>query len=97
MYSPSRSPRLLATALVVAFLSLTLGTTTALASTGAIDATNHYAWDDNGGYATGGNVTVTDTTLTGYIWSAGFGWINLSPTQGGNQQRGGARRLCLGC
>src|SRR5450631_2270258 len=59
----------------------------ALASTGTIDATNHYAWDDNGGYvnwnANGGNVTVTDTTLTGYIWSAGFGWINLSPTLGG--------------
>ena len=73
--------------LLAAFLSLTLGTTTALASTGTIDATNHYAWDDNGGYvnwyATGGNVTVTDTTLTGYIWSAGFGWINLAPDQGG--------------
>ncbi|KRQ09150.1 hypothetical protein [Bradyrhizobium manausense] len=59
----------------------------ALASTGTIDATNHYAWDDNGGYvnwnANGGNVTVTDTGLTGYIWSAGFGWINLAPDQGG--------------
>ncbi len=59
----------------------------AFASTGTIDATNHYAWDDNGGYvnwyATGGNVTVTDTALTGYLWSAGFGWINLSPALGG--------------
>lgn len=57
------------------------------ASTGTIDATNHYAWDDNGGYvnwnANGGNVTVTDTALTGHIWSAGFCWINLSPDQGG--------------
>ena len=33
--------------------------------------------------ANGGNVTVTDTALTGDIWSAGFGWINLSPTNGG--------------
>jgi hypothetical protein len=77
----------LSIALLAAFLSLVFGTTAALASTGTIDATNHYAWDDNGGYvnwnATVGNVTVTDTALTGYIWSAGFGWINLSPTQGG--------------
>lgn len=59
----------------------------ALASTGTIDATNHYAWNDNGGYvnwyANGGNVTVSDAALTGYIWSAGFGWINLSPDLGG--------------
>lgn len=57
------------------------------AATGTIIAPNQYAWDDNGGYvnwlASGGNVTVTDTALTGYIWSAGFGWINLSPTLGG--------------
>jgi len=76
----------IATALLVVFFIFT-GLTPALASTGTIDATSHYAWNDNGGYvnwnATGGNVTVTDTTLTGYIWSAGFGWINLSPTQGG--------------
>src|SRR5664280_1961187 len=82
-----RFRRSLATALAAAFLSLICGATITLASTGTIDATNHYAWDDNGGYvnwnATGGNVTVNDTALTGYIWSAGFGWINLSPTQGG--------------
>jgi hypothetical protein len=69
------------------FFSLSFGAAVSLASTGAIDLINHYAWDDNGGYvnwyANGGNVTVTDTALTGYIWSAGFGWINLSPTLGG--------------
>jgi hypothetical protein len=69
------------------FLSLSCDATVSLASTGTIDATNHYAWSDNGGYvnwyATGGNVIVTDTSLTGYIWSASFGWINLSPTLGG--------------
>lgn len=82
-----RSYRSLAIALLGTFLSLVFGTTAVLASTGTIDATNHYAWNDNGGYvnwnATGGNVTVTDTALTGYIWSAGFGWINLSPTLDG--------------
>ncbi len=28
-------------------------------------------------------VTVTDTGLSGYIWSENFGWINLAPSQGG--------------
>jgi hypothetical protein len=82
-----RFRRSLTAALTAAFLSLVLGTTAVLASTGTIDATNHFAWDDNGGYvnwaATGGNVAVTDRALTGYIWSAGFGWINLAPDQGG--------------
>jgi hypothetical protein len=78
---------LLALPLFAIFLSLSYDATVSLASTGAIDVINHYAWDDNGGYvnwnATGGNVTVSDTALTGYIWSAGFGWINLSPALGG--------------
>jgi hypothetical protein len=39
--------------------------------------------------ANGGNVTITDTGLTGDIWSAGFGWINLSPTNGGITNSGG--------
>jgi hypothetical protein len=57
----------------------------ALASAGTIDATNHVNW-----YANGGNVTVTDTALAGYIWSADFGWTNLSPTNGGvtNNEQG---------
>jgi hypothetical protein len=32
---------------------------------------------------TTGNVTVTNTTLTGYAWSENYGWINLAPTNGG--------------
>jgi hypothetical protein len=87
MHSRSRFHRPLATALAGALLSLSLGPAAALASAGSIDATNHYAWDDNGGYvnwnANNGNVTITDSALTGHIWSAGFGWINLSPSQGG--------------
>lgn len=73
--------------LIVATFLLLSSATVAFASTGTIDVTNHYAWNDNGGwvnwYANGGNVVVTDTTLTGYIWSADFGWINLAPTDGG--------------
>ena len=78
--------------LTTALLLLT-GTTVALAATGTIDPTNHYAWSDNGGwvnwYATNGNVAVGDTALTGYIWSADFGWINLAPTNGGVLNTGG--------
>ncbi|HUD02408.1 MAG TPA: hypothetical protein VMR46_00085 [Candidatus Paceibacterota bacterium] len=77
----------------ITFLVLLSSASIALASTGTIDPTNHYAWSDNGGwvnwYATGGNVQVTDTALTGYIWSAGFGWINLAPTNGGVLNTGG--------
>ena len=32
---------------------------------------------------TNGDVTVTDTGITGYAWSANYGWINLAPTNGG--------------
>jgi hypothetical protein len=62
------------------------------ASAAAIDLTNHYAWNDNGGWVNwnpdNGNVSVTDTAVTGYIWSADFGWINLSPTNGGVTNNG---------
>jgi Putative peptidoglycan binding domain len=73
--------------LAIAIFFLAITASFAFASTGTIVSPYQYAWDDNGGYvnfnATGGNVTVTDTALTGYIWSAGFGWINLSPTNAG--------------
>lgn len=32
---------------------------------------------------TGYGATVTDTTITGYIWGETVGWINLNPDQGG--------------
>jgi hypothetical protein len=69
------------------FLAVTATASFTFAATGIIISPDQYAWDDNGGYvnwdSSGGNVTVTDTALTGYIWSAGFGWINLSPSEGG--------------
>jgi hypothetical protein len=68
-------------------------TSVALASSGTIDTNNSFAWSDNGGWvnwaANGGNISVSDTTLTGYIWSANFGWINLAPTNGGVVNTGG--------
>jgi hypothetical protein len=81
---PTKSlPALLLVLLLVCPLSV-------LAAT--IDAANHYAWNDNGGYVNwnpiDGNVSVTASGLTGYIWSADFGWINLSPTNGGVTNNG---------
>jgi len=32
---------------------------------------------------TEGNVTVTDSAVTGHAWSAEYGWINLAPTNSG--------------
>ena len=61
----------------------------ALASTsnGTIDSFYKYSWAERLGWlnfgTTGGNVHVTDTSLTGYIWSQNYGWINLSPNYGG--------------
>jgi hypothetical protein len=71
---PKLLPRLLLLFILVSPFSISAAT---------IDATIHYAWSDGGGWVNwslpNGNVSVTDATLTGYIWSAYFGWIILSP------------------
>jgi hypothetical protein len=86
-------PRRTAATLTLALVLYTITSSAAFASTGTIVSPYQYAWDDDGGYvnwnATGGDVTVTDTGLTGYIWSAGFGWINLDPTEGDVTNSGG--------
>ena len=77
----------IAALIALSFLALPMA-----AYAAAIDATNHYAWNDNGGWVNwnpaNGNVSVTSTALTGYIWSADFGWITLSPTNGGVTNNG---------
>jgi len=54
---------------------------------GNMDATYKWAWGENTGWInfnpTNGNVTVTDSALTGNIWSDNYGWIKLNPTNGG--------------
>jgi hypothetical protein len=56
---------------------------------GNIDSTNKYArfLDSSFGLinfgATQGNVTVTNSAITGYAWGDYVGWINLNPTNGG--------------
>ena len=75
--------------LVFSFFSLTI-VHVVLASTtdGTIDSTNKYARILSDGSlinfaTTNGDVHVTDTALTGYIWSQNLGWINLTPSGGG--------------
>ena len=47
-----------------------------------------YAWSESTGWinfapTSGGGVTVTNATLTGFAWSENLGWIDFSPTSGG--------------
>lgn len=51
---------------------------------GMIDSSFSFSWSENGGWMqwyipTPYGITVTDTTLTGNIWSEHYGWITLSP------------------
>lgn len=59
----------------------------ASSTNGTIDSSFKYAWGDRMGWlnfaTTGGNIQITDTTLTGYIWSDNAGWINLAPAGSG--------------
>lgn len=54
---------------------------------GTIDPSFKYSWGENFGWmnwvANGGNVQITDSLVTGYVWSGEYGWINLSPANGG--------------
>lgn len=58
-----------------------------LAATGTIDSVYKYAWGNKAGWlnfkATNGNISITDSALTGYIWNEVYGWINLAPTGSG--------------
>lgn len=72
---------------VVSIVLLVLVGNVAHAATGTIDSVNKYAWGSVGGWtnfaSTNGNITVTNTALTGYAWSANDGWLSLAPTNGG--------------
>ncbi len=75
--------------IISVFIGIFLFSNIALASTtnGAIDSTYKYAWGKNIGWinfgASNGNVSITDSALTGYAWSDNYGWINLNPTTSG--------------
>lgn len=59
---------------------------------GTIDGTYKYAWGENVGWLNFGcnncNVSVTDTSLSGFAWSRQFGWIKLNPPTSGVQNNG---------
>lgn len=73
--------------LIMATIGLLASPLLAFASTGTIDSTNKWAWGSNTGFlnfnATNGNVQVSDSALTGDVWSDTYGWINLAPAQAG--------------
>jgi hypothetical protein len=51
-----------------------------------IDSTNKWAWGTDIGWVNfrpiNGNITVSDTQLTGRAWSNNYGWIDMQPTNG---------------
>jgi hypothetical protein len=59
---------------------------------GTIISGHQYSWCDHSGYVNfglaQGNVHITDSGLTGYIWAANHGWINLNPDFGGVKNDG---------
>ena len=50
---------------------------------GTILSSYKYAWANNVGYINFENVTVSDTKLSGFAWSASKGFIKFDPAQGG--------------
>src|SRR5882672_8059266 len=54
------------------------------AASGGIDTMYKYAWSENFGWlnfnVVSGNVQVTDTQLTGFVWNDETAWINLNPS-----------------
>ncbi len=80
--------RILLTASLVVTGMLLATPAFASAIDGTINQTNHYTWSDTFGWidfrATGGDVHVTDTGLTGYAWNEKTGWISLNCTNGSN-------------
>ncbi|MCC7160442.1 carboxypeptidase regulatory-like domain-containing protein [Candidatus Nomurabacteria bacterium] len=59
----------------------------ASATVGTIDPVYKYAWGQDSGWLNFGcdncQVVVTDTTITGNVWSVQYGWINLQPDTSG--------------
>lgn len=54
----------------------------ASSTNGTIDTSDKYAWGENIGWlnfgTTEGDITVTDSELSGYIWGENIGWISLN-------------------
>ncbi len=62
---------------------LSLFIPTGSVSAASIVSPSVYAWSDTSGYVSFAQVTVDDTVLRGYAWSANDGWIHMDPAQGG--------------
>ncbi len=70
----------------IVFLALPIAVFASQTS-GTVDTTNKYAWSDQAGWVNfntaNGNISITDSGITGYAWNSNYGWINMSPTSGG--------------
>src|SRR3989344_2729201 len=65
-----------------AIFSVSQSAVLASSTDGTIDSTYKYAWTEAGVWldfgTSQGNVHITDSALTGYAWSANFGWVSLN-------------------
>lgn len=55
----------------------------AFAMTGGVLATKEYAWSNQIGYIDFRNITITDSTVSGYAWATNSGFINFAPADFG--------------
>jgi hypothetical protein len=63
---------------------------------GTIDPSHNLAWGENLAwinFSANNDVTVTDSALTGNIWSQTYGWINLNPAPYGGVANDGSGNL----
>jgi len=80
--------------ILLIIIALFLFSNVALGSTidGTINAQHNYAWSTYLGWfnfvSDQGNIHVTDSELTGYIWNQNYGWINLAPGSSGVKNDG---------
>ncbi len=61
-------------------------------ASGTIDSTYYYAWSERAGWInflpSAGNITVSNSTITGYAWVPNYGWIILDPSTSGVTNNG---------
>ena len=79
--------KILVTIFLIVSFFLNFGLIKVLASSGSIIGSSAYAWGENMGWinflANGGNISVSDSAITGYAWNSNYGWVNLSPSTSG--------------
>lgn len=87
-----RQPNLITSFLLALVFLASASFAYASTTSGTIDSTYKYGWSNAGGFVnfapTNGGLTITDSTITGYVWAANTGWINFDTAQSGVTNNG---------